>query len=130
MPIRRLERGFSLLETALGLAIIAIAVPILLRTLSSGSVIGDAAYDRSILFELAQSQMEDVQRQSYQTSPASYSVLSAPSGYSISISTSSATAYTYPAPLSSATLETIQLVTITITGVRGNMTLEAYKVRL
>lgn len=125
----RAQRGFSLLETAVTLAVISVVVTALLTTLASASTVTDNVYDRSVLFELAQTQMEDVQRQTFQTSPASYTLVTAPSGYLVSVTSSAAVTYTYPAPLSMSAQETVQLVTVNVTGVRGNFTLQGYKVR-
>ena len=125
----RASPGFSLLETAVALAVITMILAALLSTLASASTTTDHAYDRSVLFELAQSQMEDVQRQAYSVSAASYTKITAPAGYSIALATTPAVTYTYPAPLSTTTQETVQLVTVTVTGVRGNLDLKAYKVR-
>ncbi|MBI4215977.1 MAG: type II secretion system protein [Chloroflexi bacterium] len=123
------ERGFTLVEALILLAIASVALPALLTAVSTTAQVTDNAYDRSLLFELAQSQFEDVQRQTFQTSPASYTLISMPTGYSVAVTTVSAVTYTYPAPSSTATAETVQQVTVTVTGVRGNLTFIGYKVR-
>ncbi len=123
------QRGATLLETVVGLGLVAIVLPPLLSGLASAVGISDNAYDRSVLFELAQSQMEEVQRQAYQESAANYTLITAPEGYSISVSASPAITYTYPAPKSTASPQTAQVVTVTVGGVRGDLTLQAYKVR-
>ncbi|MBI2865743.1 MAG: hypothetical protein HYX99_00060 [Chloroflexi bacterium] len=123
------QKGATVLETVLTLGLIAMVLPALLTGLASLITSTDHAYDRSLALELAQSQMEEVQRQPYQESASSYTLITAPEGYSISISATPPVTYTYPAPLSAATQETVQLVTVTVTGVRGDLSLRAYKVR-
>ncbi len=122
------SRGLTLLEVVVMLALTAALVPAVFGTVAATSRATDNAYDRSILFELAQSQFEDVQRQAFQTSPASYSLISMPAGYSVSVATVTAVTYTYAAPKSTNTVETVQQVTVTVTGVRGNVTFVGYKV--
>ncbi|MBI2918337.1 MAG: hypothetical protein HYY01_10120 [Chloroflexi bacterium] len=126
---RRTQLGATLLETVLGLGLVAVIVPSLLSGLASAVSISDDAYDRSVLFELAQSQMEDVQRQTYQENAANYTLITAPEGYSISVSLTPAVTYTYPAPSSTASAQTAQVVTVTVSGVRGDLSLQAHKVR-
>ncbi len=123
------SRGFTLIEVIVVLAVFSILVPAVFTAIASTAKVTEHAYDRSILFELAQSQFEDVQRQAFQTSPASYSLISMPTGYSVSVTTTPAVTYTYPPPSSTNTLETVQNVTVNITGVSGNFTLTGYKVR-
>ena len=124
-----LSRGFTLLEVIVVLAIFSMLVPAVFIALASTAKVTENSYDRSILFELAQSQFEDVQRQAFQTSPASYSLLSMPSGYSVSVTTAAAVTYTYPPPSSVNTVETVQNVTVFVNGVSGNFTVSGYKVR-
>lgn len=123
------QRGVSLIETVIALAVLGLVIPLVLNGLATSSTGADHAYDRSVLLELAESQMEDIQRQPYQENAASYSLISAPSGYGISVAASVAQGYVYPAPLSTATQQTVQQVTVTVTGVRGNLSLQGYKVR-
>ncbi len=123
------SQGFSLIETVIILAVAAILVPAVLTAIGTTVRVTDSAYDRSILYGLAQSQFEDVQRQTFQTSPASYTLISMPAGYSVSVATASAVTYTYPAPSSSNTVETVQQVTVTVSGVKGNLTVVGNKAR-
>ncbi len=129
LPLLRREGGATLLETVIALALLAVVLPALLTGLASAITNTDHAYDRSVLFELAQSQIEEIQRQPYQENASNYTLISVPSGYSISVSASPTATYTYPPPLSTTTQETVQLVTVTVTGVRGNLSVESYKVR-
>lgn len=126
-PVRSRKSGVTLLETVVGLGLVAVVLPVLLTGLASGITSSDNAYDRSLLLELAQSQMEEVLRQPYQQNAANYTLIAAPAGYSIAVSASPAITYTYPAPKSTATDETVQMLTITVSGVRGSVSLQGYK---
>ena len=83
------------------LALFGVALPATLVGLSSLITNTDHVYDRSVLFELAGSQMEDVQRQAYQENATNYTAITPPSGYSLSI-TALPISYTYPSPKSTA----------------------------
>lgn len=129
-PLWRGGRGGAvLLETVIALALISMVLPPLLSSLAAAIGMTDDVYDRSVLLELAQGQMEDIQRQGYQENAGNYTLITAPAGYAIAVSATPAADYIYPAPLSSAAQQTVQLVTVTVTGVRGDLSLEAYKVR-
>ena len=123
------QQGFTLLEIVVALALIGIIVPLVLGGLSLTTQTTDHVYDRSVLFELAQSQLESIESQTYSVNASAYTMLSPPEGYSIQVETSQAITYTYAAPLSISTNETLQLVTVTVTGVRGNMVVSRYRVR-
>ena len=129
MIARGSQSGMSLVEVVVALALIALVVPAILLGLSTASRGTDQAYERSLLLELAQSQMEDIQQQPYQENAADYTLISTPQGYQIEVSATPAVTYTYPAPKSTNTEETVQLVTVTVTGVRGSLELQGYKVR-
>lgn len=126
IPMR--QQGFTLLEIVIALALIGIIVPLVLGGLSLMTQTTDNVYDRSVLFELAQSQLESIESQPYSVNASGYTLLSPPAGYSLLVTTSPAVTYTYAAPLSISTNETVQLVTVTVTGVRGNMEVSRYRV--
>lgn len=123
------QPGFTLLEVVITLALIGIIVPLVLGGLSLATQTTDRVYDRSVLFELAQSQLESIESQPYSVNASAYTLLSPPAGYSLQVTTSPAVTYTYAAPLSISTNETVQLVTVTVTGVRGDMIVSRYRVR-
>ncbi len=123
------QQGFTLLEIVIALAIIGIIIPLVLGGLSLTTQTTDRVYDRSVLFELAQSQLESIESQPYSVNASGYTLLSPPAGYSLLVTTSPAVTYTYAAPKSTSTNETVQLVTVTVTGVRGNMEVSRYRVR-
>lgn len=126
-PMR--QQGFTLLEIVITLALIGILIPLVLGGLSLTTQTTDRVYDRSVLFELAQSQLESIESQSYSVNASGYSLITPPAGYSLLVTTSPAVTYTYAAPLSISTNETVQLVTVNVTGVRGNMEVSRYRVR-
>ena len=85
------ERGASLVESLLALAILAIAVTPFLAAFSTGSLaVGKA--DRQVTAEiLAHSQAEYTKGQAYVVAPASYDIITPlPAGYSISSNATSA----------------------------------------
>jgi len=123
------QKGMALLEVVVAVALIGIIVPLVLGGLSLVTNSTDRVYDRSLLFEIAQGQLEDIQSQPYSENAADYTLISSPEGYSIVVEASPAVTYTYAAPKSTSTEETVQLVTVTVSGVRGNMQVSQYKVR-
>ena len=123
------QKGQTLIEVIVALALIGLLVPLVLGGLSFITTNADYVYDRSVLFEVAQSQLEAIESQTYSENATDYTLLTPPDGYSIEVSTSPAVTYTYAAPLSTTTNETMQLVTVTVSGVRGNMEVNRYKVR-
>ncbi len=127
IPMR--QQGFTLLEIVIALALIGIIIPLVLGGLSLITQATDRVYDRSVLFELAQSQLESIESQPYSVNASGYTLISPSAGYSLQVTTTPAVTYTYAAPLSISTNETVQLVTVTVTGVRGNMIVSRYRVR-
>ncbi len=127
--VAQAQRGFSLLEAAIALAVTSIIVVLLAQTLDISIVESDRVRDRSTIVSLAQSQMEDVMRQPYNDVPAAYPTITPPQGYTITITAAPVVTYTYPAPVSTDTQETIQKITVTVSGVYGSLDLEGYKVR-
>ena len=123
------QLGMSLLEAVIALAIAGLVIPGVLLGLSVASTSVDDIYERSLLLELGQSEIEDIQRQGYQEDAADYTLVSTPEGYAIEVSVAKSATYTYPAPKSTETEETVQSVTVTVTGVRDSLELQAYKVR-
>ena len=119
----------TLLEVIIALALIGLIVPLVLGGLSAITTSTDRVYDRSVLFEIAQSQLESIESQPYSENPTGYALISPPEGYSIQVAASPAIIYTYAAPKSTATEETVQLVTVTVNGVRGDMVVSRYRVR-
>ncbi len=123
------QRGLTLLEVVVALALIGLIVPLVLGGLSFVTISTDRVYDRSVLFEITQSQLESIESQPYSENASGYALIPAPAGYSIQVATSPAVTYTYAAPKSTPTTETVQLVTVTVNGVRGDMVVSRYRVR-
>ncbi len=123
------QKGLTLLEVVVALALIGLVVPLVLTGLSVITRDSDRVYDRSVLFEIAQSQLESVESQPYSENASGYTLITAPAGYTIQLATSPAVTYVYAAPLQTTTEETVQLVTVTVNGVRGNMVVSRYRVR-
>ncbi|MBI4322149.1 MAG: winged helix-turn-helix domain-containing protein [Chloroflexi bacterium] len=125
---RQGQRGALLLEHIISLAIVSVLVPALLTALTTVINNSDYHHDRVVAAELARSQLESVHKETFQTSPAAYSLISPlPDGYAISITTDQATAYTYST--GGATPEVLQAVTVTVAGRYGDLQVSGYKVR-
>ena len=123
------QKGLTLIEVIVALALISIIMPLVLGGLSFVTKSTDRVYDRSVLFEIAQSQLESIESQPYSENASGYTLLSPLEGYSIQVATSPAIIYTYAAPKSTPTEETVQLVTVTVNGVRGDMVVSRHRVR-
>lgn len=112
IPVK--QKGLTILEIVVALAVIGIVVPLVLGGLSAVTQSTDRVYDRSVLFELAQSQLEAIESQPYSVNASDYTLISSPAGYSIQVTTSPGAIYTYAAPKSTPTEETVQLITVTV----------------
>lgn len=123
------QKGLTIIEVIVGLVLVGLIVPLVLGGLSFVMKSTDRVYDRSVLFEIAQSQLEAIESQPYSENASGYALISPPAGYSIQVAASPAVIYTYAAPKSTPTEETVQLVTVTINGVRGDMVVSRYRVR-
>ena len=82
--IRR-EKGISLAEVLVALAIVATAVVMFLSTLLTGSKTVGLIYERTTAENLARSQLEYTKSQDYIPAPSSYdTIMSLPSGFTVS----------------------------------------------
>jgi Tfp pilus assembly protein PilV len=79
----RTERGATLAETLIALAVLAIALTAFLAGLSTGSLATGRADRLSTAHELARSQMEDTKARPFQAPPAVYPSVPAPAGYAV-----------------------------------------------
>lgn len=92
IPERSGEKGASLVESLIAIAILAIAVTTFLAAFSSGSLAVGKADKRVTAETLARSQLEYAKSQTYVVAPVSYDVISPlPAGYSISSDATSIT---------------------------------------
>lgn len=96
------QRGLTILEVIVALAVVSIIVPLLLGGLSFVTKSTDRVYDRSVLFEIAQSQLEAIESQPYSEDASGYTLIPTPEGYSIHVTASPPVIYTYAAPLVNA----------------------------
>ncbi|MBT9162634.1 MAG: hypothetical protein DDT27_01193 [Dehalococcoidia bacterium] len=120
------QKGQTLIEVLIAVALIAIIMPAIFTALSAALGSADRVRDRSLVLELVQSQMESIQGQEYR-SDGNYRLVSTPPGYAIAVKATPAASYQYPD--GSPTEETIQQITITVTGRHSSLTLEGYKVK-
>ena len=130
------EKGISLLEQIVAVALIGIVVPPM-ALLLSGLTRGAATSDAEIaMLVIARGQIESVKQDPYQDLPASYDPISPlPAGYTLTTTASAVKTYTYPVPSSTSTLsDELQLITVEVacpdcSPPMGPLTLSVYKVR-
>ena len=80
------ERGFSLVESLVAVAILGSAVFILLTGLFSGPRALDTLYEKTTATNLARTQLEYVKSQEFTTAPASYDIVSSiPAGFTVTV---------------------------------------------
>jgi prepilin-type N-terminal cleavage/methylation domain-containing protein len=81
------EKGFSLLEVMLAIALLGVIIAALLSALSTGSTAVFVADERATAESLARSQMEYVRNQAYDATnnPPTYAKIPTPPGYQISV---------------------------------------------
>ena len=111
------ERGVGLVETLIAVAIAAIAITALLAALSTGSMAVQKSDEHTTAENLARAQMEYTKGLAYLTAPASYTIIDAPSGYSISADAASI----------SGRDADIQKITVTVSYNGNSFTLEGFK---
>ncbi|HAZ31944.1 MAG TPA: hypothetical protein DCY61_04535 [Dehalococcoidia bacterium] len=121
-----MQKGQTLIEVVITLALIAIIIPTMFSALSAAITSADRVRDRSVVLELAQSQMESIQGQEFRPG-GGYDLISHPAGYAVRVEIIPAADYYYPdgAPAE----KIIQRVIITVTGHHGSLQLEGYKVK-
>jgi prepilin-type N-terminal cleavage/methylation domain-containing protein len=113
------QKGMSLVEVVVAVGILGLCAAAFIGALSSGSISTRIQGEQVIAQNLAQSQLEKIKTATFDISGASYTALSAPTGYSININTNSALYGD----------SNIQKVTVTISHAGETvMTLEDYKV--
>ena len=130
MNIRRLlksEKGNTLLESAISVAMVGILTPAIMAG-TIGTVRATTRIDdKAVLERLAQSQIESILEQPFQTSASSYTLIGdIPEDYIITVSITVPVDYVYsdltiPAPI-------IQEVTVTVTSPNRAVQFTRYKV--
>lgn len=85
-----IQRGFMLVDTLLGLAILGIFLTTLMGTISTGFIGIKTLEEAAIAENLVRSQLESVKGEVY-LSGGGYSVVPAPTGYSVSVAAESIT---------------------------------------
>lgn len=123
----RLEKGSGLLESAISVAMVGILTPAIMAG-TIGTVRATTRIDdKAVLERLAQSQMESILEQPFQTVASSYQLIEdVPANYIITVSLSVPVSYVYtdltvPAPL-------IQEITVTVTSPDRAVQFVRYKV--
>ena len=121
------EKGFTLLETLIALGIVGLIIVILLQALPVAILGTSRARAGMNLINLASSQMESIKVQPFQSSYTPISIV--PPGFSVAITATVPVTYSYPSPSLAQTADTVQLITVTITGPYGSGSVEGYKTR-
>lgn len=113
------ERGVTLVETLIAVAVLGIAIVVFVAGLSTGTLSTSKVDRLSTAHELARSQMESTKDEEFVAAPHTYPSVSAPTGFSV---TSEATSIT----LGDAD---VQLITVEVSDASGVVfTLEGFKV--
>lgn len=112
------ERGFSIAEALVAIAIIAIVITGFMATYGTGSLAVLTIDSEAELQRLARNQLEYVKSYAYNPTAITYPLLATPAEYSVIVTVS-------PLP---ATDDNIQKVTVTVTRDDRTLTVADYKV--
>jgi prepilin-type N-terminal cleavage/methylation domain-containing protein len=113
------ERGVTLVETLIAVAVLGIAIVVFVAGLSTGTLSTTKVDRLATAHELARSQMEHTKNEPYNVAPFTYPSVSPPAGFSVSSEATSVA-------LGDAA---VQLVTVEVSDAAGVVyTLEGYKV--
>lgn len=126
------QRGFTLVETIVAVALVGVAVVGVLSIIGVSARSSSRGRESATLLQLARAQVETIQQAPFQSNPASYTIISPiPEGFSVSVtSTDPGTTYTYASPAPTVISGSVQLITVTATGDYGSMSLRFYKVEV
>lgn len=130
MNIRRFlksEKGSGLLESAISVAMVGILTPAIMAG-TIGTVRATTRIDdKAVLERLAQSQIESILEQPFQTAASNYTLISdIPENYTITVSVTVPVDYVYPDLTIPAPI--IQEVTVTVTSPNRAVQFTRYKV--
>ena len=120
------QKGQTLIEVVIALALIAIIMPATFTALSAAITSADRVRDRSLMLELIQAQMESIQGQEF-CPDGDYDRISLPAGYVMEVEVAPAARYLYPDGTPAEVI--IQRITITLTGRHRSLEMEGYKVK-
>lgn len=88
--ILRSENGSSLMEMLVAVSIVGIALGVFITALSTGSRSVSALNEATVAQQLAQRQIEQLKSAAYDSTGTSYTLVTAPSGYTIGLAVNSA----------------------------------------
>ena len=86
----RSETGFSLVEMLVAVSIVGIAITVFITALSTGLLSVSTLKEATFAQQLAQRQIEQLKSTAYDATGVSYTLVSAPSGYTIGLAVNSA----------------------------------------
>ncbi len=126
------QRGFTLVEIIISMAVVGVVVLGLLGVMSATSRVAVRAEESVTLLQLARAQVEAIQQSPFTTNATQYpAITGVPEGFSVTFTAvDSGITYTYPAPLGATITGEVQKITVTAQGDFSNMSLTFYKVRL
>jgi prepilin-type N-terminal cleavage/methylation domain-containing protein len=84
------EQGMTLVETLVAIAILGVSTSAFILALSTGAIAVRMQAEDARAQGLARSQMETIKAAVYDSTGASYSTISTPAGYSLSLNTNAA----------------------------------------
>jgi prepilin-type N-terminal cleavage/methylation domain-containing protein len=117
---RSSERGVTLVETMIAVAVLGIAIVVFVAGLSTGTITTSKVDRLATAHELARSQMESTKDEAYVAAPHTYPSVTSPTGFAV---TSEATSI-------SGGDAAVQLITVEVSDGTGVVfTLEGYKVQ-
>ncbi len=125
------QRGFTLIETIIAVAIVGSAVIAVVAVIGSSARSSARGRESVTLLQLARAQVETIQQSPYQSTPSAYPTISPiPEGFSVSFtSTDPGTTYVYPTQAPTVITGSVQRITVTVAGDYGEMELTFYKIK-
>lgn len=129
------ERGFSLLETIVALAIVGTVVLATGIAMANTARVSVRSEESVTLTQLVRAQIETIQQSPFLADPTQYPTISGiPEGFSVTFSSSDpGTTYAYPSapnpPLTATITNVIQKIVVTATGDFSTMSMTFYKIR-
>ncbi|MBI2847070.1 MAG: type II secretion system protein [Chloroflexi bacterium] len=126
----RNQKGFTFIEIIITVGLLGVALLVITQGLALAIKNADRAKDRVTMLNMAKGQLEYIMKQPYDDVPAAYATVTpTPARYTVAVNVSVPVSYTYPSPYATPVSETVQLVTVTVTGDYGSLSISDYRVR-
>lgn len=122
------DHGFALIEAVLAIVIVATVAIGLVTAMASSSRVAARGNESITLLQLVRSEIEVLKQAPFNQDPAAYPIISAPEGFTVSISAvDPGISYTYPPPLGTTLTNVVQKITVTAAGDFSQMSIAFYK---